>query len=235
MLAHHSLSSVLPGGAVPRQADRLPYPLLAVMRHGPLHLHQADGLVVLHGHHAVLRLGLYATADRALAGESVLYLDGANAFDPFTLSRLARASGVSPRTVLEAIRVSRAFTCHQMARLVTERLTPAYQASQTRTIIVSGPLEAFYDETVPFSEAARLAREMAAALHRLARRGRRLLCLCPPLPRLRRSRTSLFDVLQAEADRVIRVEETGDGFTLCDEGRCSPKRWSIPRAAWDSL
>ena len=233
MMMQHAFSFF---GSPTPPASLIPYPLLAIVRHGPLHLQQADGLVLLHGHDAVLRLGLYAAADRALAGESVLYLDGANAFDPFVVSRLARASHMLPRTLLTSIHLSRAFTCHQMTRLATEGVAAALRTHQARTIIVSGPFETFYDESVPAVERARLAQTLVASLRALARRGCRVLCLCPPPPIQQGGVESLLlPHLCAQADRVIAVTDTGDSLALREEHLRSAKSWHIPRTTWGNI
>ncbi|MEK6619023.1 MAG: hypothetical protein AABY90_10040 [Nitrospirota bacterium] len=228
------LSDTRPHGETLSQPHGLPSPLLAVIRRSPLQLHPNDGLVLVYGHPAVLRLGLYAAADRVLAGEPILYLDGANAFDPFVITRLARASGVAPRTLLLSIHVSRAFTCHQMASLITERLEPAFRAHRARIAILSGPLETFYDEAVPHDEVARLAHTMLTFLRHVARCGFRLLCLCPPAPVQTQGRRILLQSLWAQADRVIGVGEADDALVLREEAPGSSKRWAIPRAVWES-
>ena len=155
--------------------DPRPIPLRALVRQGPWRLTQSDGLVVLHGHPTVLRLGLCAAVDRGLAGEPVLYVDGANSFNPFAIGWLARDAGSLPRTILSSIRVSRASTCHQMVQLVTERLGPALRAARGSSVILSGPLEPFYDETVPAAEAVRLAQVLFASLRLLTGQGGRVL------------------------------------------------------------
>src|SRR5206468_9538894 len=129
--------------------SHVPSPLLAILRRSPLHLERQNGLVLLSGHPAVFRLGLCVATDRALAGDPVLYLDGANVFDPFLIGRLARAGGAAPNAVLGRIHVSRAFTCHQMARLVTERLACALRTYHARLIILSGLLRHFMMKQCP--------------------------------------------------------------------------------------
>ena len=236
MLTRQPLQTFSFSGSAPHHAGLIPYPLLAVVRHGPLHLQQADGLVLLYGHEAVLRLGLYAAADRALAGESVLYLDGANAFDPFVISRLARVSHVLPRTLLTSIHLSRAFTCHQMTRLATDHLAQALRTHRARTVVVSGPFETFYDEAVPAGERGKLAQTLVAALRALARRGCRVLCLCPPPPVQQGGvEALLLPHLCAYADRVIAVTDTGDSLALRDEHLRSAKSWHIPRTRWGNI
>lgn len=207
-----------------------PVPVDRLVHQGPWRLTQSDGLVVLHGHPAVLQLGLCAAVDRSLAGEPLFYLDGANAFDPFLIGRLARAAGSLPRMILPSIQVSRAFTCHQMVQLVTERLGPALRAARSSAVILSGPLETFYDETVPAAEAVRLAQVLFASLRLLAGQGCRVLCLCPPpaLPR----RGHLLEALRRKADRVIEAVEGQEGLLLREWRAGVLSTWHIPREAW---
>ena len=136
------------GGAV----INAPRHLLAALRRSAVSIDQPKGLVLLSGPPSVYRLGLCAAVDRALAGEPVLYLAGANVFDPFLVGRLARASRVAPAHVLQQIHVSRAFTCHQMVRLVTDCLPSALRTYDARFVILAGPLDTLYDQSVPEPE-----------------------------------------------------------------------------------
>jgi hypothetical protein len=205
-------------------------PLLAAIRRSVVPLNREDGLLLLYGSPAVLPLGLYAAADRALDGEPVVYLDGANAFDPFLISRVARTHGARPQTLLTAIHVARAFTCHQMERLVSDCLAFALDRYRARVAILSGPLESFYDEAVPDEEAARLLQRMIPALHKLSARGTRVLCLCPNTSPQHQSRYGLLMKLQAAATRLIRVEEVDGMVRLDEETMGSPHQWEIPQA-----
>ena len=211
----------------------VPSSLLAVLHRSPLRLERQNGLVLLSGDPAVFRLGLCVAADRALAGDSVLYLDGANVFDPFLIGRLARAGGAAPSAVLGRIHVSRAFTCHQMTRLVTERLGCALRTSRARLIILSGPLETFYDEAVPYQEVAGLLRRILATLRHLAHLGHCLLCLSPVPPPEAKGRDTLLKTLSAEANRLIWVEATEADVSLREIGAGAPRSWLISRAIWE--
>ena len=148
-----------------------PRHLLAQLRRSAVSTDQPKGLVLLSGPSSVYRLGLCAAVDRALAGEPVLYLAGANVFDPFLVGRLARASRVAPAQVLQQIHVSRAFTCHQMVRLVTDCLPSALRIYDARFVILAGPLDTLYDQSVPEPEAMRLFRAMTEALRAYGRAG----------------------------------------------------------------
>jgi len=199
------------------------------LRHARVPLHQDDRLFLLYGHPLVFRLGLYATTERVLAGESVLYLDGANTFDPFVIGRLARAHRHKPRRILSLVHVARAFTCHQMERLVSDCLGPALDRYQARTAVISGLFETFYDEAVPDHEASRLFSRMMESIGRLTQQGYTLLCLCPPAPVPTRAGQHRLDRLRGQADRVIRVHEEQGVVRLEEEGREDGQSWEVAR------
>jgi hypothetical protein len=170
-----------------------------------------------------------------LAGEPVLYLAGANVFDPFLVGRLARASRVAPAQVLQQIRVSRAFTCHQMVRLVTDCLPSALRTYDARFVILAGPLDTLYDQSVPELEATRLFRTMMESLQGMAEQDVQVLCVSPLAPPESGGRNRFVAALRAQARRAIDLCEAEDRLWLQEEGGPEPKRWMIPRRFWDRL
>ena len=212
-----------------------PRRLLAALRRSAVSADQPKGLVLLSGPPAVYRLGLCAAVDRALAGEPVLYLAGANVFDPFLVGRLARASRVKPAHVLQQIHVSRAFTCHQMVRLVTDCLPSVLRTYDARLVILAGPLDTLYDQSVPEPEAVRLFRAMTEALQCMAEQGIQVLCVSPLAPPESGGRGRFVAALRAQALRAIDLREAEDGLWLQEEGGPDPKRWMIPRLLWNRL
>jgi hypothetical protein len=219
------------GGAV----ISAPRHLLAELRRSAVSTDLPKGLVLLSGPSSVYRLGLCAAVDRALAGEPVLYLAGANVFDPFLVGRLARASRVAPAQVLQQIRVSRAITCHQMVRLVTDCLPSALRAYDARFVILAGPLETLYDQSVAEPEAMRLFRAMTEALQNLADQGVQVLCVSPLPPPASGGRSRFVTTLRAQARRAIDLCVAEDGLWLREEGGPEPRCWMIPRLLWNRL
>jgi hypothetical protein len=205
-----------------------------VLRHAQVPFHPNDRLLLLYGHPLVFRLGLYAATERVLAGEPVLYLDGANTFDPFVIGRLARAHRQQPRKVLSMIHIARAFTCHQMERLVSDCLASALDRYQSRLAILSGLFDTFYDQAIPEQEASRLFGRMMEAAKRLTQQGYILLCLCPPAPILTRTSRRCLDQLRVQADRVIRVQEEQGLVRLEEEGSELGRSWEVARTALES-
>ena len=77
----------------------------------------------------------------------VLVVDAANRFDPYGLIREAAGRGLSPQAALTRVHVARAFTSHQLVRLLTETF-PAILAPGSLVLLL-GPVSLFYDEQVP--------------------------------------------------------------------------------------
>jgi hypothetical protein len=78
---------------------------------------------------------------------------GDNCFDPYAVTRYAKARGFCPADALSHILIARAFTAYQLVELV-ERLE-AY-ASSFELVMVTGICSAFHDEDLSDNDAARL-------------------------------------------------------------------------------
>ncbi|HET8720995.1 MAG TPA: hypothetical protein VFM24_03135 [Nitrospira sp.] len=203
------------------------------LRHAQIRFHPEDRLLLLHGHPLVFRLGLYAAGERVLAGQPIVYLDGAHTFDPFFIGRMARAHRRQPRALLSMIHVARAFSCHQLERLITNCLMSALERYQSRLAIVSGLFDTFYDQAVPEHEALRLFGRVMDASQKLTQHGFTMLFLCPQAPMLTRGSRRCLDQMRGQADRVIRVEEAQGVVSLHDEGEQAGTQWEFPRTVLD--
>jgi hypothetical protein len=105
----------------------------------------------------------------------VTAVDGGNRFDPYAVARAAAALGGSPALALSRLRLSRAFTCHQLEALLASRLPAELSRSASPVALVLGLPESFRDADVPYPEACRLFRSSLSALARLSRDGVRVL------------------------------------------------------------
>ena len=154
----------------------------------------------------VLDLGTTLASQVVLTGRTVLYVDGANAFDPYILSALAREAGQPPKAVMQRLRLSRAFTCHQLETLIAERLPSAIAQYRPALVVLSGWSHLFHDENVPTREAFRLLQNTARRIRSLAESGQPILATHPEEPATPRLR-SLGEVLVHAADGVVRLRE----------------------------
>jgi len=136
-----------------------------------------SGIFLLYGHPHVLRLSQKLACRILLQPEPMMVLDGANTFDPYLVSELARKAGQTPEEFLRRIRVSRSFTCHQMLSLI-HQVEKAARQWNSWLILLLGPLTTFYDESVPNYEAWTIFRAFVNELKRLSQAGFRLLLAC---------------------------------------------------------
>ncbi|MBZ5695003.1 MAG: hypothetical protein LAN36_06545 [Acidobacteriia bacterium] len=122
-----------------------------------------SGLSVFYGRPEAPRLSHYFLPRVLLSGRRVLYVDGANRFDPLLLARMARQRGRTPAEFYERVRVARAFTCFQLTELLgrVPRLLAGFTAE---ALIVTGLPELYFDEDVHEREARVSFRRALTAL-----------------------------------------------------------------------
>jgi len=138
---------------------------------------------------------LTALTALAVRGADVRTFDGGNRFDGYYVARLARRLSAHPEEALQRIRISRAFTCFQMAELIEN--SPAGSGP----VFVLDLLSTFYDESVPIRDSERLLDSTIAHLHRLAASGPVVVGAREPRT-LVKDRWTLLEQLQTGADRT---------------------------------
>jgi hypothetical protein len=139
-------------------------------------------------------------------GAQVLVVDAANRFDPYQLVREAAGRCLSPQEALSRVQVARAFTSHQLVRLLHETF-PANLAPAS-LVLVLGPVSLFYDEQVSLGERRRLFQDLVGQLARIKTRSA-LLLLQPLLPRA--AANQRFGRLLAPVmDHFVEVESRED-------------------------
>jgi hypothetical protein len=129
----------------------------------------------------------------AARGQNVRVFDGGNRFDGYFVARLARRMCTHPHTAMESIRLSRAFTCFQLAELIENAPAGA------DPIFVLDLLTTFYDESVPLRDTERLLATTVAHLKRLAAAGPVIIGAREPRT-LVKERWTLLDRLQVASD-----------------------------------
>ena len=103
----------------------------------------------------------------ATSGRTVLYIDAANAFDPYLISRLARQKGRNPQELLQRILISRPFTCYQLQTLLQDRIEAAIEKMGAGLVILSGMVDLLLDETVPEWEVRRIMGKILKSIGRV--------------------------------------------------------------------
>lgn len=195
--------------------------------------------MVFAGDEATLTIGLLTSLRATRPDQPLLIVDGANAFDPFLIADLARKFRIAPRAILDEIRISRVFTCHQLEALVRGRLQHAVQQFGSKAVYFSGLLDPLLDEEVAPGEAFRIFSLLPSVLHGLVRGGVLTVCGCPP-PQQVPGREHLFSALcqtaawvfdvsrETERDLVhIRCSKPRSGAWTWEPeiGMIAPRRW----------
>ena len=203
---------VLPGkGGWERQGTAVPWP----SPHHPLsQISLQPGRAALLWGEPFRPLAAAAAAWGAARGARVLVVDAANAFDPYGLAREAQSRGISRAAALSRVRVARAFTSHQLVRLLKEELPG--ELEPLSLVLILGPVSLFYDEQIPLAERRRLFTNMVAVLATYKAKAP-LLLLQPPLPRGATNRR-FGELLAPLLDYLVRVTNEDDRGK-CNQGK----------------
>jgi hypothetical protein len=78
----------------------------------------------------------------------VIFVDGGNNFDPYSISDNSVEEELDPENVLERIHISRAFTHHQLACIVIDKLPRAIEEFKAKLVIVSDITQLYCDPDV---------------------------------------------------------------------------------------
>lgn len=160
---------------------------------------------LLWGSRAPTRTLLVLLTVLASHGETVRVFDGGNRFDGYFTARLARRLTPRPTSVLSRIRLSRAFTCFQLAELI--QTTPSH--GETSALFVLDLLSTFYDESVPLRDTERLLASTIMHLKRLAEEVPVVIGAREPQT-LVKDRWALLEQLQIAADNTWMLQVADD-------------------------
>lgn len=145
---------------------------------------------------------IQAIACHAARGDHLGLIIGHNRFALYDLTRAAYWHGFDPETVLTQIELSRAFTCYQLHHRIVS--LDAQAGRRWSALYVLGLLDTFYDESVPYCEAARLLQELMLHLQKLARLGLPIAITASAPERPGRER--LLDLV-AQADEYVEFRD----------------------------
>ena len=99
---------------------------------------------------------------------SAILVDGGNTFNPYAISAIAREFGLDPKSTLEQVFISRAFTAYQLSALILETLENALKHYKSKLVLISSITNLFLDKDVPTKEAFEIFRQIVTRLSDLA-------------------------------------------------------------------
>jgi hypothetical protein len=178
-------------------------------------------LTVLYGVPDVGRLAHYFLPRVLLAARQVLYLDGANCFDPLMIARFARERGLAPAEFNRRIRVARAFTCFQLTELLL-RAPRFLDRISADVLIVTALPDLYFDEDVREREAATAFERALEGLRQLAQPQLAIGVFSDALS-FHSPRRKFFQKLTAQADSVLKIETRADNHLAIQSVRQMPR------------
>jgi len=95
---------------------------------------------------------------------SIFFVDGGNLFNPHLIAEVSRSYRLDPRSVLEKIHVSRAFTAYQLSSLILKKLHSTLKKYKARILVVSDITSLFLDRDMPATESRDLFTRVCSIL-----------------------------------------------------------------------
>jgi hypothetical protein len=155
---------------------------------------------------------------------SAIYVDGGNSFNPYDISTIAREYGADPKSTLERVFISRAFTAYQLSAIVLETLEDALKRYRSKLVLISKITSLFLDRDVPAKEALELFKKITQHLVDLAlKRNITIVATCSSDEPSKRQ-VVLESILLRIADKTARFTET--------KGRLATY-WAIAKWGYD--
>lgn len=181
---------------------------------------------VLYGHEfcktLLFTLAVHTQLSREKGGldSTAIYIDGGNTFNPYTISFIAKQYSLDPKSTLEKIFVSRAFTAYQLSALILETLEDALEQYKSKLVLISDITTLFLDRDVPGREAVGVFNKIMAFLSGLVKHeGIIIVASYFPQKGHHRRRFFLESVLLGGASLIIKLNESRGKLQLAFQNR----------------
>lgn len=149
---------------------------------------------VLHGSRSISFLSSLLCVKAQLPSQlgglatKAIFVDGANTFRLYNISRIAQFHNLNPKQVLDQIYVARAFTAYQMRSLITQKLPQVIKETGAKLIIISDIAAAFLDDDIPDEETQKIYSQVATYLGKFAKENQVIIVATyPPHERTKRN------------------------------------------------
>ena len=190
---------------------------------------KSGDFAVLHGHPfcktLIFKLCVHCQLPKEKGGldSSTIYVDGGNSFNPYEISAIAQEFGSDPKSTLERVFVSRAFTAYQLSAIVLETLEDALKRYRSKLVLISKITSLFLDRDVPTKEALGIFRKMISHLADLAlRRNIIVVATCSDSGYSKRQ-IVLESILLGRAGKIARFTEAKGRLQLTIQNRGFPE------------
>jgi hypothetical protein len=169
---------------------------------------------LIHGSHAVSSLASLLCIRAQLPpqlgglGSNVVFIDGANTFRLYQITRLARLHQLDPKQVLDRIYISRAFTAYQMAALILQKLEDAIKTCNAKLVIISDIPAMFLDKDIQEEEAKSIYSQVTTRLSNFTRKQQVITIATYPPHEDSRRNVYLQALTAARANVILSLKQT---------------------------
>jgi hypothetical protein len=139
---------------------------------------------------------------------NVIFIDGGNTFRLYQIAQLAQIHNLDPKTVLDNIYLSRAFTAYQTAALIKDQLKEAIKKYNAKLVIISDIAGFFLDTDVAEYEAQRIYSQITTCLSNLARETQTIVLATYPTHMDTERNSRLHTLTCSKASVVLSLRKT---------------------------
>jgi len=164
---------------------------------------------------------LHILAVRAISqfDEEVVWIDGGNSIDPYSISSLCKKLGLDRREMLSMINVSRAFTAYQLVTLIDERLEEQVERCSPAAVVVSSITEMFLDKDMKWMESHQLLRRCLEDISRITREHETISVVTNNVHHMARPSPKLSALLYEHTDIAVQMRTRRNGMLVSLPGK----------------
>lgn len=154
-------------------------------------------------------------------GREVVWVDGGNSINPYSMAGICKRLRIDPQEVLESVSVSRAFTAYQFVTLIDEMMAAEVERTRAGMLVVTCFPDLFLDKDMWWSESFQLMKRCVSAIQEVTRRHDTVTVVTNfGLSKLVQKK-SMRSLVYGSADRVLRLENVRSAIrvSLVSEGR----------------
>ena len=146
--------------------------------------------------------------------EEVVWIDGGNLVDPYSISSLCKRLRLDKRNILSRVNISRAFTAYQLVTLIDEKLEEQVERSVPCAVIVSSITELFLDKDMKWMEAHQLLRRCVDSISRITKEHETITVISNDAHRHPRPSPALTTLLYDGSDAVLQIRSRRNGLLM---------------------
>lgn len=146
--------------------------------------------------------------------EEVVWIDGGNVVNPYSISSLCKRLRLDKRDILSRVNISRAFTAYQLVTLIDDKLEEQVRKSTPCAIIVSSITELFLDKDMRWMEAHQLLRRCVDDISRITKDYETITFLSNDTHHNARPSPGLTTLLYDCSNTVLQIRKRKNGLLI---------------------